>query len=143
MIFWDLFCCTEDLDRKIQIFFFPVGKHTTMLCFPSIFQIILLFLALGSAFCSCYQFPDQSWRAGGRRNCCLHNIAEECEAVSDPYTVLHSHGGECTHLGLAFPTSGKGMNDKVLFLDVSRCYQGKTLYWCCITVITVTMNQDI
>lgn len=27
MIFWDLFCCTEDLDRKIQIFFFPVGKH--------------------------------------------------------------------------------------------------------------------
>lgn len=87
--------------------------------------------------------PDWSWRAGGRRRCCLHSIAEECEAVSDPCAVLHLHGGECTHLGLAFPTSRKGMNDKGLFLDLSGCCQGKTLCWCCISAITVTMNQDI
>lgn len=126
-------------------FFFPVGEHTTSpkLCFPFAFQITLLFLARGSAFCACYQFPDQSWECKWQEEGCLRNIAEECEAVSDPCPVLHLHSGECTHLDLAFPTSGKGMKDKGLFLDVSGCCQGKTLCWCCITVITVTMNQDI
>lgn len=135
--FLDFFCCTQDSDRKILIFFQWGNTPPHQCCvFHSSFRLLLLFLAPGLHFVPVIRllFPDQSWRAGGRRRCCLHYTAEEHEAVSDPCPVLHLHGGECTHLGLAFPTSRKRMNDKGLFLDVSGCCQGKdimlVLYYC-------------
>lgn len=57
VIFLDFFCCTEDLDRKIQIFFFQWGNTPPHQCcvFHSSFRFLLLFLAPGAAFCTCYQ----------------------------------------------------------------------------------------
>lgn len=144
MIFWTSFAVLRTWIGKFCGFFFQWGNTPPHQCcvFHSSFRLLLLFLALGLNFIPVVRllFPHQSWRAGGRRRYCLHSTAEECEPVSDPCPVLYLHSGECTHLGLAFSTSRKGMNDKGLFLGVSGCCQAKPLCWCCITVITVTVK---
>lgn len=142
--FWTSFAVWRTWIGKFWGFFFQWGNTPPHQCcvFHSSFRLLLLFLALGLNFIPVVRlfFHDQPWRAGGRRRCCLHNTAEECEAVSDPCPVLYLHRAESTHRGLAFSTSRKEMNDKGLLLDVSGCCQAKPFCWCCVTVITVTMK---